>query len=380
LYSIHKKKIVNEMDNEDSIYRELQNKIHRSTPAGFPAAEDGTDIKILKMLVTPGEANIAIHLGGLMEPLKIIHGRVNKSGISMSLKEIEEALDSLLEKRVIIGGTIQDEKHYSLVHWIVGFFESQLGRMTKEFAELADKYNRETFYKTMHRKNTPPQLHTIPVEKSLTPEHHTSTYDNIRNIIENNVDRIALQDCVCREEHDLLEESCKLSDVRRCCVMFNGRAEYAIMSGIAKEVSKEDFFNLLDLYQGEGFVLQPQNTQNPGYMCVCCGCCCGVLKTAKQFPRPAEYYFSNFYAKSDPELCNGCETCAERCQMDAITMEDDNLNRWVSTVNLDRCIGCGNCVATCETDAMTLQKREKEIVPPIDTRELYREIFEKKMN
>ena len=369
-----------EMDKEDSIYRELQKKIHRSTPAGFPASEDGTDIKLLKMLLSPEEANIAIHLGGRMETLKVIHESVNKSGTSISIEELEEFLDKFVEKGIINGATIRNEKRYSLMQWIVGFFEAQLGRMTKEFAELSDKYTRETFYKAMHLKDTPPQLHTIPVEKSVTSENYTSTYDNIRNIIVNQVDKIALRDCVCREEHDLMEESCKLSGVRRCCVMFNKAAENQIKSGIGKEVSKEEFFDLLDKYQEEGFVLQPQNTQNPGYMCVCCGCCCAVLKTAKQFPRPAEYYFSNFYAKSDPELCSGCETCVERCQMEAITMEDDDLNRWISIVDLDRCIGCGNCVATCESDAMTLQKREKEIVPPKDRAELYTKIFQKKMS
>ena len=95
---------------------------------------------------------------------------------------------------------------------------------------------------------------------------------------------------------------------------------------------------------------------------------------AKLFPRPAEYYFSNFYAQSDLELCNGCETCLERCQMDAITMVDDR-----ATVDLDRCIGCGNCVATCEADAMQLYKREEEIVPPKDVMDLYQKIREKKI-
>ena len=73
------------------------------------------------------------------------------------------------------------------------------------------------------------------------------------------------------------------------------------------------------------------------------------------------------------KLCNGCEICLERCQMDAITMVDDK-----STVNLDRCIGCGNCVATCETKAMELYKREKEIIPPNDRRELHQQILEKR--
>jgi len=361
------------MSSEDSIYRDLQIKINESTPAGFPASDDGTDIKILKLLFSVKEAKIAIHLNGYSEPLNVIHERINSSGISVSLQELEEILDSLIKRGNIIGGESQGIKYYSLVQWMVGFFEFQRGKMTKEFAELAKKYNLETFYKTMHRKDTPPQLHTIPVEKSLTLEHHTSTYDNIRDIINNKVDKISIIDCVCREEHDYLEESCKLSNVRRCCVMFNSRAEAMIKDGTGKEVSKEEFFNILDEYQKEGFVLQPQNTQNPAYMCVCCGCCCGVLTTAKQFPRPAEYYFSSYYAQSDIEQCNGCEVCLERCQMEAITMVDDR-----SSVDLDRCIGCGNCIATCETEAMELHKKEKEIIPPKDGRELYKKIYKNK--
>jgi ferredoxin len=365
--------MVNKMSSEDTSYEELQKKIHESTPTGFPASEDGTEIKILKLLLSPEEAKIAKHLGGSMEPLALIHGRLNENGIPISSKELEVILDGLAVRGVILGGERPDSKYYCLVQWMVGFFEYQLGRMTKEFAELANKYNLETYYKTMHRKDTPPQLHTIPVEKSLTTEHHTSTYDNIRDIINNKVDIIAIHDCVCREEHDVLKESCKLSDTRRCCVSFNRRAEATIKDGIGEEVSKEEFFEILDTYQKEGFVLQPQNTQNPSYMCVCCGCCCGVLVTAKQFPKPAEFYFSNFYAQSDPERCNGCEICLERCQMDAITMVEDR-----STVNLDRCIGCGNCVATCETEAMELSKKEKEIIPPENRRDLYRQIFEEK--
>lgn len=361
------------MSSEDSIYVELQKKIDESTPAGFPASAEGTEIKILKLLLSPEEAKIAKHLGGSMEPLEIIHRRINEKGIPISSKELEEVLDRLVERGVIIGGEWQGGKYYSLVQWAVGFFESQLGRMTKEFAELANKYMLETFYKALHLKDTPPQIHTIPVEKSLTPEHHTSTYDNIRELINNKVEKIAIQDCVCREEHDILKEPCKLSDIRRCCVMFNNAAEAAIKEGRGEEVSKGEFFDILDKYQKEGFVLQPQNTQNPSYMCVCCGCCCGVLVTAKQFPRPAEFYFSNYYAQSDPDRCNGCEICLERCQMDAITMVDNR-----STVNLDRCIGCGNCVATCETEAMVLCKREIETIPPKDRNELYQKIFEKK--
>jgi Na+-translocating ferredoxin:NAD+ oxidoreductase RNF subunit RnfB len=367
------------MLNEDQIYRELQEKIHNSTPVGYPAAEDGTDIKILKLLLTPEEAKIARLLEGRPEPLNQIYERIVESNISISLKELEEKLDRIAQKGVIIGGLRMSEggkgiKFYGLVHWAVGFFESQVGRMTKEFAELSNKYNRESYYKEFHRKDRPPQIQTIPVEKSLTPEHHASSYDNIRDIIMNKVDEIATRECVCREEHDLIENSCKLSSIRNCCVMFNDAARGVIASGVGKEIPKEEFFNLLDIYQKEGFVLQPQNTQNPMYMCVCCGCCCGVLTMAKQLPRPAEYYSSNFYAQSNPQLCSGCEVCEERCQMDAITMVDDK-----SVVDLNRCIGCGNCVVTCPTDAMELHKKEREKVPPENFVDLTRNIIEKKI-
>ena len=367
------------MVSEDPIYRELQKAIDKRMPIGFPATDDGKELHLLKLLFRPEEAKIAIFLRALPESLKKIHRKVNKKGISIALDELEEILDKLVEKGAIMGGALLNNKeknikNYSLAQWALGMYEFQLGRMTKEFAELAYKYNLGTFYQEFFRKDTPTQWHTIPIEKSLTPEHHVGTYDNIREIIMNKVEKIALIDCVCRQQHDLLEESCKLSDVRRCCVSFNDNAEATIEDGNGKEVSKEEFFDILNKYQKEGFILQPSNTQNPNGMCICCGCCCQILRMVKQFPRPAEYYFSNFYAQSDPELCNGCETCLKRCQMDAITMVDDK-----SSVDLDRCIGCGNCVATCGMKAMSLYKKEKEVVPPKNTEELYQKIWMKKM-
>ncbi|MFX0004240.1 MAG: ATP-binding protein [Candidatus Hodarchaeota archaeon] len=366
------------MVGEDAIYNELRRKIDESMPVGFPASEDAKEIRLLEMLFTPEEAKIAMNLGSIAEPLKRIHRRVNRSGISISLEELEEILDGLAEKGAISGGPLffdreKNLKMYSLAQWAVGIFEYQVNRLTKEFAQLAYDYTLETFYKEFHRKDTPSQMHTIPVEKSLIPEYHVGTYDNVRDIVNTKVRKISLIECVCRQTNDLLENPCKLSDERRCCVLFNDFAEATIENGVGKEVTKDEFFDLLDKYQKEGFVLQPQNNQNPVFMCACCGCCCGVLTMAKKFPRPTEYYSSNFYAQSDPDLCTGCETCVERCQMDAITIFDEK-----AKVNLDRCIGCGNCVVTCGSDAMTLYKKEEEIVPAEDMDDMYRKIIEKK--
>ncbi|MFW9874504.1 MAG: 4Fe-4S binding protein [Candidatus Thorarchaeota archaeon] len=370
--------MVNIIQKGDEIYKKLHKEIDERMPISFPAHNSGLEIDILKLLFTPEEAAIATHLSALPEPLDKIHKRVIKNGISISKEMLEEILNNLNEKGAIQGGgSVYDKKHnrrrYRLAQWAIGIFEYQLGKLTKQFAELAENYSLGVFYQEFHKKNTPGQMRTIPVEKSLSPEHTLSTYDNIREIITSKVDKIAIMECVCREQHDILEESCKLSNTRRCCVMFNDAAARRIEDGSGKEVSKEEMFDLLKKYQEEGFVLQPENNQNPSFMCVCCGCCCGVLKMAKQFPKPAEYYSSNFHAQSTPELCNGCSICVNRCQMDAISIVDN-----VAVVNLDRCIGCGNCVATCGMNAISLYKKKKEVTPPKSSDRMYMKIMMKR--
>ena len=99
-----------------------------------------------------------------------------------------------------------------------------------------------------------------------------------------------------------------------------------------------------------------------------------MLTAVKKFPHPAELYATNYCAEVQAELCTGCETCVERCQLDARAMVDG-----VATVNLDRCIGCGNCVAICESNANQLREKEEESLPPKDTEALYMNIMSKKV-
>ena len=75
--------------------------------------------------------------------------------------------------------------------------------------------------------------------------------------------------------------------------------------------------------------------------------------------------YSNHFAAVDADLCTGCETCLERCQMDAITLNEDE----VAGISLERCIGCGLCVTTCPTEAMQLKPKENLYTPPASTAE-----------
>jgi ferredoxin len=150
-------------------------------------------------------------------------------------------------------------------------------------------------------------------------------------------------------------------------------AQMYIEQGWAREVTREEALRILDKNEETGLVLQPGNAQRPEFICSCCGCCCGLLRDLKKMNNPAKLMKTNFYVEIDTDLCTGCGTCIDRCQMSALTLIDD-----VSTLNRKKCLGCGLCVVTCPTDAITLMKKEKEILPPETTDELNTLILNKK--
>jgi ferredoxin len=120
---------------------------------------------------------------------------------------------------------------------------------------------------------------------------------------------------------------------------------------MARWIDQDEALTILDRCEEAGLVPQPVNAVNPGGMCNCCGDCCGVLRSLKKHPKPASMVLTNYRAEVDPDLCTACETCLDRCQMDAIAMGADD----TAEINLDRCIGCGLCVTTCPGEALSLK-------------------------
>lgn len=146
--------------------------------------------------------------------------------------------------------------------------------------------------------------------------------------------------------------------------MFSGAAfvvgiwEYHVKQ-MDREVSVDEALEIMDMCDREGLVLSPSNSQRPVAICACCSCCCDFLHSLKRFERPAVVVNAAFCAKVDPEACEGCETCVDRCQMEAIQMEDA-----AAVINENRCIGCGLCVSNCPTEALSLARRETAAAPP----------------
>lgn len=363
------------MDELISVYRELQQHLDKRMPLSYPPTESEVEIRLLKHLFTPEEAKLALSLSDLPEPLERIHHRVKNN--EMSIEELEEKLDALVEKGAINGGKLlvgeKGEKKYCLHQFSVGMFEAQVDRLTKEYFEDAYEYFTGTFYKEFHKTVTPCQMRTIPVEKSISTQHQVSTYDDIRQLIEIIEAPISVINCICRTGMDLLDKPCAHTELRETCIQLGKNAEVFIERGSARPITKEELFELLEEFEEDGLILQPENTQNPSFIHACCGDCCFNLSQVKRFPRPAKFFESNYYVELDSEKCRGCRTCTDRCQMQAVTRVDR-----LTTIDLDLCSGCGNCVAYCLSKAIKLKKKEKEKVPPKDLFSLKQQIKLKK--
>jgi electron transport complex protein RnfB len=330
-------------------------------PGGFPEVASGLDIKLLKRFFTPEEAGIAVQLSMRPEPLKRIYRRVKHTGISVD--ELRHMLDRTMRKGVIL--TVEedyDETHYCNAEFAMGgIFNFQLNNLNEELLSEYHQYQEERHTGEKPRKVRGLTLRTIPVEKSLpVPEkYRVNDYDSVKKLVENARGRISVAKCICRLTSQILGEGCQKTDLIETCLMIGpDHARRHVDMGIGRYLTKEEAFELLDKAQQDGLILQPEDSQDPDTICICCGDCCVLLKMFKKHPRPVEMYITNFYAQVDPEICNGCGLCIEKCQLDALVMSDDT-----AEVNLDRCIGCGNCVVLCPVNAITLMKKEPEHVP-----------------
>jgi ferredoxin len=355
------------LTDNNEIYRRLQEHLD-TLPIGFPATKTGVEIRLLKRLFDLDEAKIALHMKWGFESASDIFERVSENNITLG--QVKDYLNNMAKKGAIFISQRDNIPHYSLAMWVIGMYELQVDNLSKEFLQEVSQYSADGFNEelvTSAAKTS--QFRIIPINKSLDYKSTIAPYNNVRNVIENFEGPLAVANCICRQRRDLEGNSCKLSDLREVCMPLGDFAHHYIRQGMGKEISKQEAMNLITIAEEKGFVIQTSNSQAPWFFCLCCGDCCGYLRGMKSLPRPVDYFGTHYHAVVDSDLCTGCETCLERCQMDALTILDG-----ISAVNRDRCIGCGLCVPICPEEAIQLLENEQSYIPPPDAYTLYDQI------
>lgn len=360
------------MDSTDQIYTKLQ--IHLdSQPVGFPATQSGAEIKILKHIFSPREAEIATCLSYKPERIEKIFDRAGH--LLQSKEELSKILDCIQMKGGI-GVEVKDgEKQYFNIPLVVGMFEFQIGRLTPEFVKDYNKYTRDKKFGIEFLGTELPQMRTIPIAKSIQPHHLVSTFDEAATLLKKSEGPFVIAECICRKKKQIEGKPCKVTDRKETCMGIGATAQYFIGLGIGREIAGDEAISILEQNQKDGLVLQPSNTEKAEFICSCCGCCCGMLNLQKFLPNPLDFWASNYFAEVDINACTGCGVCETKCQVGAVRIP---VNKEVAFVDLNRCIGCGICVSNCPDQALSLLKKPVETRPPQTREDLYDIIMSKK--
>jgi len=343
------------------VYEQLRQRLD-DLGTGFPATQNGVEISILKQLFTEEDARMFLMLTPMLEDPQTVAKR---------LELPEDQTASHLEDMASRGLLFRQKKgkrvRYGAVPFVVGIYEFQLNRVDRKLAEELESYYQQALGKTFQQWSTP-VMRTIPINREIVSEWPIAAYEDAMTIIDNQK-TIAVAPCICRTSAAQIDQAC--DKPLETCFLFGSHAAYYVDNGMGRYIEKDEARQIIAKNDEAGLVMQPFNSQSVGGMCSCCGCCCGMLRSLKLQDSPAEAVKSNYFAEVDEEVCVGCETCVERCQMDAISMVDEKAH-----VVENRCIGCGLCVTTCPTDAMALKKKSEDnlYLPPESGMETYMRI------
>ncbi|MGD8970217.1 MAG: 4Fe-4S binding protein [Desulfobacterales bacterium] len=353
------------MDPNDQVYVRLQRHLDDQA-VGFPATRSGVEIKILKHIFTPQEAEIVSYLNYQPQPLQTIFGRVEH--LVETPAELEKLLDRIQKKGGIESKIKNGLTHYCCAPLVVGMYEFQLGRLTPEFIKDFNEYTSNKKFGIEFLNTELPQMRTIPVSKSIHPQHNVSTFDEVSSLLQQAEEPFAIIECICRKKKEMEGHACKVTDRKETCLAIGSVARMVLQGGNGREIARDEALTILEENQKKGLVLQPSNTEKVDFICSCCGCCCGMLAVHKVLPRPLDFWASNFLAKVDANKCDACGACEKRCQVGAVAVSDPKQHAIVDT---ERCLGCGVCVTTCPAQAISLSKKPTEVRPPQTREDLY---------
>ena len=346
---------------QEDIYRKLADHLDK-LPGGFAPSYTGAELRLLRRLFSPEEAELAVQLTLDREEARSIADRA-----SLPPAETEQRLAEMAGKGLIFSVHPEDGPPvYIAAPFVVGIYEFQVNNLSEELIRDLDEY-----WSTQKRTKpvrTTPQMRTIPIDQSIEPHLEAFPYDRVKELIKAQ-DRYAVAPCICRLHAKMDGEGCDA--VEEACLMFGDWADFYVRGGMGRYIDRAEVLEILVRADADNLVLQPTNSRDVAAICCCCGCCCGVLQSLQRHPRPSLAVSSSFITVYEPEACIGCWICLDRCQMQVFTRGDDAV-----IMNSDRCIGCGLCVTTCPADALTLLRKpgSSEIEIPADMETTWRRI------
>lgn len=355
------------------VYKQLQERLDKY-PIGAPASKDLYGI--LELLFGEEYADIAARMPMKPAPLDKLSKRFD-----IPEDRLGKMFGEMASRGLIIDfphkGT--GKTYYMLTPTIVGFFEFAFMRERDDFsqkrlAELMESYSNNRggeFVHEIFREQT--QVgRVVPHETALSADQAASLpdSDSVSRLIDN-ASMLSVSHCYCRHKARLLGHACGRPE--EVCIGLEG-SDYLIRNGLARRITAQEAHDLVAQAREAGLVHVVDNIlDGPGFLCNCCGCCCGMLQAINKNGLTYAVHTSTFAASISEKDCKGCRKCANLCPIGAIEIRKEALPdgkvRQVVIVDESVCLGCGVCVAACRFNAILMNNRGKRTLTPANTLE-----------
>ena len=384
------KKII--LQNKKSDLRKLVMLMNKQNKKFFPPIDEL--LKSIDYVLTGEELGLLLRLG-----TDIYSYEQAAVVCDLDPGKFKPLFESLKQKGFIgIKYTQTDEERYSLHPIIVGWFEAQVSyligkpdekefaRRWMEFVKSGRKYNffplRNIMNMTIRKAPVSNQSVGLVHEtkdakgKSIVNINHTINVPDSKIYPTNSVNDLIHEygtksvigqlTCMCRRVTLNLDDPCRLKipDDGGCLGFGNGIIP-AIKYGYARQISKEEAFDVLQKVRDKGAIHTVFHEKDDAGLsqvgiCNCCWDCCGILRSYNVGSVPLRY--SSFYmAKiADSTKCTGCKKCEKYCPTVAISIVDKK-----ASIDEKKCIGCGQCVHQCSFSAVELIENKRTAFLPM---------------
>lgn len=342
-------------------YKQLAERLD-ALPNGFPATDDGAELRLLAWLFDPEEAALGAQLRMTLEAPAEVAARIGGDP-----KEVRSRLKEMARKGLIKTGRAEIGRGlgFGLLPFAIGIYEYQYDTIDAEMARLFEDYYFKAFGQMLTIR---PYVHrVVPINQAVRNDMEVRPYESASEIV-NNAQAWAVVDCLCRQQQALLGNPCE-HPLDVCMVLSQIPGVFDDTERVRSLTKDEALATLLRAAEA-GLVHSVSNNQEGlWYICNCCTCACGVLRAMADLGISNVIAHSAFILQIDESSCIGCGLCSEKCPFGALAVED------VARLEPVKCMGCGICVVSCPEDALVMVRRpEDEIETPVVTESEWGEV------
>jgi hypothetical protein len=171
-------------------------------PAGYPRTESGVEMRILKRLFLPQEAEVATLLTMMPEAAGDIAERSGRD-----VDEVADQLAQMAAKGLIFRTSKGTRTLYSAAQFVVGIWEYHVNDLDEDLIRDVNEYMPTLLKKSWQGAKTK-QLRVVPVAKSVSAGMAVMPFEAAEEIIKKQ-SNIVVAPCICRKEQKMIGNGCE---------------------------------------------------------------------------------------------------------------------------------------------------------------------------